>query len=96
MAVISYTARALSDLERLGGFLFETDPVAADQTADLIVTAVEALGYHPLVGRPTESGYRELVISRGATGYLALYLYDEARDRVLVLSIRHQREAGYA
>jgi len=35
------------------------------------------------------------VISRGRSGYLALYRYDEDRDRVLVLTIRHQREAGY-
>jgi plasmid stabilization system protein ParE len=46
-------------------------------------------------GQPVESGFRVLVISRGRSGYLALYRYDEARDRVLVLTIRHQREAGY-
>ena len=61
----------------------------------MIVSAVEALQHHPLLGRPVESGFRELVISRGRSGYLALYRYDEARDRVLVLTIRHQREAGY-
>jgi plasmid stabilization system protein ParE len=61
----------------------------------LIASAVEALQFHPLLGRPVESGYRELIISRGRSGYLALYRYDDARDRVLVLSIRHQREAGY-
>jgi plasmid stabilization system protein ParE len=62
----------------------------------LILAAVGVLEYHPLMGRPAEVGLRELVISRGKTGYLALYRYDEARDRVLVLSVRHQREAGYA
>jgi plasmid stabilization system protein ParE len=38
---------------------------------------------------------RELVISRGRTGYLALYDYEEKSDAVLILAIRHQREAGY-
>jgi addiction module RelE/StbE family toxin len=95
MAVVSYAPRALSDLQRLGDFLAESDPSAAAQTAELIVSAVEALERHPLLGRPVESGFRELVISRGRSGYLALYRYDEARDRVLVLTIRHQREAGY-
>jgi hypothetical protein len=38
---------------------------------------------------------RELVISRGKSGYLALYDYDEPNDMVLVLALRHQREAGY-
>jgi plasmid stabilization system protein ParE len=68
------------------------DPAVA---AELIATAVEALAHHPLLGRPAESGYRELVISRGRTGYLALYRYEEARDRILVLAIRHQCETGY-
>ena len=95
MAVISYAPRASSDLQRLVDFLAESDPSAAAQTAELIVSAVDALRLHPLLGRPVESGFRELVISRGRSGYLALYRYDEARDRVLVLTIRHQREAGY-
>ncbi len=95
MAVVSYAPRASSDLQRLVDFLAESDPPAAAQTAELIVSAVEALQHHPLIGRPVESGFRELVISRGRSGYLALYRYDEARDRVLVLTIRHQREAGY-
>jgi len=51
---------------------------------------------HPLVGRIVEDGRRELVISRGKTGYVALYRYDEARDIVFVLALRHQREAGFA
>ncbi|HSS05719.1 MAG TPA: type II toxin-antitoxin system RelE/ParE family toxin, partial [Rhodanobacteraceae bacterium] len=39
---------------------------------------------------------RELVISRGHSGYIALYSYEQLEDTVLVLAIRHQREAGYA
>ncbi len=95
MAVISYAPRASSDLQRIVDFLAESELPAAGQTAELIVSAVEALQHHPLLGRRVESGFRELVISRGRSGYLALYRYDEARDRVLVLTIRHQREAGY-
>jgi addiction module RelE/StbE family toxin len=95
MAAISYAPRASSDLQRLVDFLVESDPHAAAQTAELIISAVEALQNHPLLGRPVEAGFRELVISRGRSGYLALYRYDEARDGVLVLTIRHQREAGY-
>jgi plasmid stabilization system protein ParE len=36
-----------------------------------------------------------LVISRGRTGYLAMYEYDEAADLVIVLAVRHQREQDY-
>lgn len=48
-----------------------------------------------MMGRPVEHGLRELVISRGRTGYLALYSVEETADAILILAIRHQREAGY-
>ena len=95
MAAISYARRASSDLIRLIDFLAESDPPAAAETADLIASAIDALQRHPLIGRPVESSHRELVISRGRSGYIALYRYDEVHDDVLVLAIRHQREAGY-
>jgi hypothetical protein len=34
------------------------------------------------------------VISRGKSGYVALYSHELVEDVVLILSIRHQREAG--
>ena len=94
MADIRYAPRAQLDLQRTVDLLAESNPVAA-ATVELIVSAIEALTLHPLLRRPVESGLRELVISRGRSGYLALYRFDEQRDRVLVLAIRHQREAGY-
>jgi addiction module RelE/StbE family toxin len=95
MASVSYAPRALADLERLCDFLAETDLHAAAHTADLISDAVAVLEEHPLIGRRAEADLRELVISRGKSGYIALYRYDGERDRVLLLAIRHQREAGY-
>ena len=95
MAVVSYAPQAESDLVRLVDFLTDSDPHAAVETAILIASAIDALQYHPLIGRPMESGFHELVISRGRSGYIALYRYDESRDDVLVFAIRHQREAGY-
>ncbi|MFH1870719.1 MAG: hypothetical protein ABIK82_22960 [Pseudomonadota bacterium] len=38
---------------------------------------------------------RRALISRGRTGYAALYSFEEAQDAVLIPAIRHQREAGY-
>ncbi|NMG35202.1 type II toxin-antitoxin system mRNA interferase toxin, RelE/StbE family [Azoarcus sp. TTM-91] len=95
MARLIYTRRALEDLERLTDFLLETEPALALLTVDLIAEALQMLENHPLIGRPAEQDMRELVVSRGRTGYLALYDYDEVRDVVLVLAVRHQREAGY-
>jgi plasmid stabilization system protein ParE len=53
------------------------------------------LEQHPEIGRLVQHNFRELIISRGKTGYVALYEYDKDSDVVLVLAIRHQREAGY-
>ncbi len=50
---------------------------------------------HPLIGRRIEGDLRELVVSYGATGYIALYRFDIQRDQVRVLALRHQREVGY-
>jgi len=38
---------------------------------------------------------RELVISFGETGYIALYRFVVQKDEVRVLALRHQREIGY-
>ncbi|MDQ1314808.1 MAG: hypothetical protein QG662_917 [Pseudomonadota bacterium] len=94
MAAVVYTLQALDDLDRLEDFLLEVDAPAARQTIPLIISAVETLRLHPHIGRRSGSQLRELVISRGKTGYIALYSYNEIRDVVIVLAIRHQREIG--
>lgn len=95
MAKLKFAEEAGRDLETLTDFLRETDVTASIETADLVIDAVSVLKRHPLIGRPVEYGYRELIISRGRTGYVALYTYEEASDIVLSLAIRHQRESGY-
>jgi plasmid stabilization system protein ParE len=47
------------------------------------------------IGRVVEGGLRELVISFGRSGYLALYRFAPARREVRILAIRHQRELDY-
>ena len=95
MARLIYSEQALAALERLTDFLIESDPTAAAETVNLIAEAINVLANHPLIGRSTEHGLRELLISRGRSGYVALYSYERQEDAVLVLAIRHQREAGY-
>ena len=63
--------------------------------AEAIIDAIGILGRHPHIGRPVRGRLRELVISYGRTGYVALYRVIPQQDRVDVLAIRHQREAGY-
>jgi len=96
LAHLIYSPDALADLDRLADFLRASDPDSARATAKLIIEAINILGHHPFVGRPAEDDFRELVISRGRSGYLALYKYEEVHDAILILSVRHQREAGYA
>lgn len=95
MARVIYAERAFSDLVRLTDFLLQAEPAAAPETMDLITEAVAILANHPLIGRSAEQGLRALVISRGRSGHIALYSLEPEQDTVLVLSVRHQREAGY-
>lgn len=95
MAQVIYARRSLADLQRLTDFLLDTEPLAASKTAALIIEAILILENHPLIGRAVEEGLRELVISRGRSGYIALYSHEIEHDTVLVLAMRHQREAGY-
>ena len=87
---------ALRDIERLTEFLIEQDAYAAGATARILIEGLGILKQHPLIGREAEAGLRELVISRGRSGYVALYRFDVATDTALVLAIHHQREGGYA
>ena len=85
----------MQDIDRLSDFLLDSDPEAALSTAALIQDAIAILARHPLIGRPASGDLREFPISRGHTGYLALYVYDEVEDEVIVIGVRHQREAGF-
>ena len=95
MPRLEYSPQAVEHADRLVDFLRESDAAAAEQTFGLIEAAVNTLRDHPLIGRPAEHGLRELVISRGKSGYLALYLFDAHDDRVIILALRHPREADY-
>ena len=95
MPAVLYLPGALDDLDRLCEFLAESDIVAANETSLLITEAVNVLADHPLIGRLAHKGLRELVISRGRSGYVALYRYNAREDMILVGAIRHQREAGF-
>ena len=87
---------AADDLEALVDFLLSDMPELAVLTVDLIMDALNILQNHPNIGRPVQHPLRELVMSRGRTGYVALYEYDAQADVAVVLAIRHQRQAGYS
>jgi plasmid stabilization system protein ParE len=95
VAQVVYSARSLEHIERAFQFLHERNPAAVAHAAEAIRSAVDNLAAHPLVGRRIEGELRELVISYGQTGYVALYRFVISQDEVRVLALRHQRELGF-
>jgi len=95
MPGVYFTERALSDLERIFQFLEQEAPDFAVAAGEAIVDAATVLQRHPLIGRPAPHNLRELVISKGQSGYVALYRFLPAKDRIDILAIRHQRECGF-
>ena len=95
--MIVFADEALTDLERIFEFNFERDPATALEHVARVRSAVTILEEHPEIGRPAGGGtsLRELIISHGRSGYVALYEYSPAEGLVRVLAVRHQREAGY-
>lgn len=95
MATVVYSKRALDHIERVFQFLRDKNPDAAQNAVRAIQSAVDNLAAHPLVGRRIEGELRELIISYGHSGYVALYRFVISTDEVRILAIRHQREVGF-
>ncbi len=94
--MIQFADGALDDLEQIFGFNLGADADWAVRQIEAIRSAVAILDQHPRIGRALPGcDIRELVISAGKTGFIALYQYDELDGLVRVLAVRHQREAGY-
>lgn len=94
---VRFTKDARGDLKRLYGFLIEQDIQAAKNALEAINKAIELLQTFPFTCRkakPDTPFLRELVISFGANGYVALFEIDS--DKLLtILAVRHQREDDF-
>jgi plasmid stabilization system protein ParE len=96
MAGLKWTPQALSDVQRLHRFLADKSPDAAIRAVQTIRSGVRILQSQPRIGHPAsdmDAEYREWLIPFGQSSYLALYRIDE--EDVILLAIRHGREAGY-
>jgi plasmid stabilization system protein ParE len=94
---VRYTKGAREDLQRLYSFLLEQDISAARRARHAIVKAADFLKNFPFSCRkadPDNPFLRELVISFGSTGYVALFEIED-QSTVTILAIRHQREDDY-
>lgn len=95
--MIVFAVEALDDLERIFEFNFDRGPATALEHVDRIRGAVLILDLHPEIGRSAgrDSELRELILSHGKTGHVALYAYLPVARLVRILAVRHQRETGY-
>lgn len=96
MPPLKWTLQSLRDVIRLHDFLAHKSPDAAKRAVQAIRQGVKVLGNHPEMGRPVDelpTEFREWVIEFGSGAYIALYRYDG--KEVMILAVRHGREAGY-
>jgi plasmid stabilization system protein ParE len=98
---LRFTEEAKDDLDRLFDFIVERELSSSTPNWDLpaqalsaIRLALQLLPANPFMGRKVRTPFeRELLISFGKTGYVALYEVDEGV--VTIAAIRHQRESDY-
>lgn len=95
MAQVVYSPNAIAKLEGLHRFLAEKNPEAATRALRTIRDRLRTLSRLPRLGPvdPEQPDYRQLFIPFGASGYVARYRVEGRL--VLVLAVRHMREAGY-
>lgn len=94
---VRYTHAARDDLKRLYRFLLDRDVDAARLALESIVKSVEMLRAFPFTCRKVDADnpfLRELLISFGASGYVALFEIEDDKN-VVILAVRHQREDDY-
>lgn len=96
MTQIELSPDVVEDFDRILRHLAEHDVEQRSERIDDLISALDVLASSPLIGRPCRGTLRELIIGRGARGYVALYRYLAVIDTVFVLAIRSQREVGYA
>ena len=96
MARIELAPEIRDDFDRILEHLAKHAVEDARSRIREIIQAIDVLQHNPLIGRPASADTRELIIGRSALGYVALYRYIDQLDTVFVLTIRGQREAGYA
>ena len=94
---VRYTKAAKEDLLRLYRFLLDHDLQTALRARAAIGKSMEFLRDFPFSCRKVMCDnpfLREMVISFGPSGYVALFEIEDNRT-VTILAIRHQREDDY-
>lgn len=96
MPRLVWSEPALANVQRLYRFLMMKNPAAAQRAVRVIREGVNILAGHPQVGRVVEDmeeAFRDWPIQFGDSGSVVRYRFDG--DQVTILTVRHQREAGF-
>ena len=96
MPRLKWSPQSLRDVARLHAFLAPKNCDAAKRAVKAIRQGARLLTKFPEMGRPVEelpTEFREWVIEFGSGAYVALYRCDG--KEVVILAVRHGREAGY-
>ena len=96
MRAIHWLPETSRDFRRFRRFLAPKNPKAARDAFVAIHKGVEILRSQPGVGRQVEGlprGYKKGPISYGASGYDALYRFDD--DSVTILALKHGKERDF-
>jgi plasmid stabilization system protein ParE len=91
-----WSPQALLDVQRLYRFLAPRNQDAAKRAVTAIRQGVKVLSLQPGVGRPVEDmndQFRDWVIDFGDSGYVVRYRLEA--HTVIILVVRHQKEAGF-
>lgn len=94
---VRYTKAAQNDIERLFEALLEIDWYTAERAMNAIDKATEILEAFPFACRkadPNNPFLRELLVTFGKSGYVALYEIEDERT-VTILAVRHRREDDF-
>jgi plasmid stabilization system protein ParE len=96
MPQLIWSPQALLDVQRLYRFLAPKNQDAAKRAVTAIRQSVKVLSLQAGMGRPVEGmddEFRDWIIDFGDSGYVARYRPDA--EKVIILAVRHQKEAGF-
>jgi plasmid stabilization system protein ParE len=96
VAELIWSVGASRHLDHLYKFLASRNRSAAQRAIRAIRLGVATVADHPHIGRPAEDmppEFREWFIPFGGSGYVLLYRTDG--ETVVILAVRHAKEAGY-
>ena len=95
MPPVRFSRRASRDLVRLHEFLEAPSPEAAQRAVDAILQGLMRLEQFPALGRPVlnvSSEFREWIVEFGSGAYIVRYRVTQSE--VVIVAVRHGREAG--